>query len=831
MGLKVWFPFDGRYTSVKNRGQQLLNWSTSGLTAVAEGGKTGGCYSFNGSSSHLTYTGFSAAGLSEMTVCLWVNPATTGASNTNGIFAFNYTGSYYQFTVRSGSLYIRDNSANYNGTAQTYSIGTIDANVWTHLAFVYDHGTLRMYKNGEQIGTDATIGGTALNATQLTYVGKASSSSYYYNGKLCDFRVYDNSLSAKEIKEVSKGLIVHFPLDNIGSLGSRLSSVKYNNRISNGDFSAGTSGWQTLTNASWSVSDGILKVSKANSGSGLIGGTVRSTATSFVTDHLYYIKTVSRVVGSGANLGAFSGFSSSTGSVNNNSQIQVYSEEWTEASVVTSPYASGNRLMFRSGTSDSAAGTAAECKFYMCVDLTNAFGSGKEPTKKECDVIFAGYGWKYKAYSADDSVDMTSALTDCSGFGNDASVIVEDDTQPAMSLVADTSRNECSTCFDGKTVFSAPSPTTEAKSVSFWFKCPNEIQQKFALFVDYKSGIGFGFGTNYVICSVNTTANSFSKSLFTAGNWYHVVIVNPGTSPSNATRKLYVNGTEATGVSTNSWTVTVDALEIGGRSTNLTGYPPFDGYISDFRMYAAPLSADQVKELYDTSAWIDNLGDVSAIMLREGKSWPTRTVNAYAESPQVEASGILRTENLIESSQYLMVDNGSVFLKILDHNNPASNMFTENNCWLNDSENLYSCLDILRTGDIFRGAEEFEFYSTEKLTSSSTETAVRWIQTSNPATMSSATGFSIVSGAASHLTNGLANAGTNGCFDISGSNWWCCCGAYETYQGGIPGFNGVVTTGYLKLWVKLPDEVVKGSADDIAKFFKKSVYARHFYEV
>ena len=828
MGLKVWFPFDGRYTSIKNRGQQTLSWSSSGLTAVAEGGKTGGCYSFNGSSSHLTYTGFSTAGLSEMTVCLWVNPATTDASNTNGIFAFNYTGSYYQFTVRSGYLYIRDNSVNYNGTAKKYSIGTIDANIWTHLAFVYDHGTLRMYKNGEQIGTDATIGGTALNATQLTHVGKASSSGYYYNGKLCDFRVYDNSLSAKEVKELSKGLIVHFPLDNIGSLGSRLSSVKYNNRIYNGDFSAGTSNWTTFSNCNWSVSDGVLTVSKASSSGA--GGTVRSTASTFNTSHLYYIKTVTRVTGTGSGRGVFTGFASSSNTVNSNSQIQVYSENWTETSVVTSPTTTSARLIIRSGTSDSAAGVAAQCKFYMCVDLTNAFGSGNEPTKEECDAIFAGYGWDYMAYDADYSIDLSSDLHDCSGYCNDAEL----DVGNPLSLVKDTRRNEYSTVFDGSTVFSAPSPTTEAKSVSFWFKCPESIQTKFALFVDYKSGLGFGFGTSVVGVSTNYSATAFAKTLFTAGNWYHVVIVNPGTSPSNSTRKLYVNGEEATGLASSSntyWTQNTEDLQIGGLAYNMTNYPAFNGYISDFRMYAAPLSADQVKELYDTSAWIDNLGDVSAVMLREGKSWPTRTVNTYDESPQVEASGILRTENLIESSPYLMVNNGSVFLKILDHNNPASNIFTANNCWLNNSGNLYSCLDILRTSDIFKGAEEFEFYSTEKLTSSSTETSVRWIQTSNPATTSSATGFSLVSGTASYLTAGLANAGTKGCFDISGSTWWCCCGAYNQYKGGVPGFNGVVTTGYLRLWVKLPDEVVKGSADDIAKFFKRSVYARHFYEV
>ncbi len=826
MGLKIWLPLNGNTDNIGLSDQiNFTNYNSSAIS-WSDSGKIGKALSLNG--------GCKKAPLNfdlgnAVSASCWVyytaRPSTndwmfsfgtsSGTANTSlGLLTYNT-----YITVCIGGLY-----ANW-----TY---TLETGKWYHFCVTWNGSVATLYKDGEPVFTSTALNdGTKTSTTYFCLGGNCSSTPTVgtrMKGMLNDVRVYDNCLSAKEVKELSKCLIVHFPFDNIGSLGSRLSSVKYNNRITNGDFSDGTSGWATFSNCNWFVSNGVLTVSK-DSGSG-VGGTVRSTAATFVTSHLYYIKSVTRVIGTGTGRGVFTGFASSSNTVSSNEQIQVYSDNWTEASVVTSPTTSSARLVIRSGTSDSPAGTAAQCKFYMCVDLTNAFTAGNEPTKEECDAIFAGYGWKYKAYDEDYSVDLSSSIHDCSGYCNDAELEVGN----PMSLVKDTRRNEYSTVFDGNTVFSAPSPTTEAKSASFWFKCPSSIQEKFVAFIDYKSGLGFGFGTSVVGVSTNHSATAFSKSLFTAGNWYHVVVVNTGTSPSNSTRKLYVNGEEATGLASSSntyWTQNTDDLQIGGRSYNMTNYPAFDGYISDFRMYAAPLSADQVKELYGTSAWIDNLGGVSAIMLKEGKSWPTRTVSGYDESPQIESAGILRTENFIESSPYLMVDSGSVFLKILDHNNPASNMFTANNCWLNNSENLYSCLDILRTGDIFKGVEEFEFYSTEKATSSSTETSVRWIQTSNPATTSSATGFSLVSGAASHLTNGLANAGTNGCFDISGSTWWCCCGAYDTYQGGIPGFNGVVTTGYMRLWVKLPDEVVKGTADDIAKFFKRSVYSKHFCEV
>ena len=44
--------------------------------------------------------------------------------------------------------------------------------------------------------------------------GWSYSVAYKYIGDVNDVRVYDNCLSAAEIKEIAKGLVLHYPLNN-----------------------------------------------------------------------------------------------------------------------------------------------------------------------------------------------------------------------------------------------------------------------------------------------------------------------------------------------------------------------------------------------------------------------------------------------------------------------------------------------------------------------------------------------------------------------------------------------------------------------------------------
>ena len=59
------------------------------------------------------------------------------------------------------------------------------------------------------------------------------------------------------------------------------------------------------------------------------------------------------------------------------------------------------------------------------------------------------------------------------------------------------------------------------------------------------------------------------------------------------------------------------AAEAAGSATTPYGTPAFKGLMSDVRIYSTALSADDVLELYHTSAFIVNDGTVYAYELEE----------------------------------------------------------------------------------------------------------------------------------------------------------------------------------------------------------------------
>lgn len=57
----------------------------------------------------------------------------------------------------------------------------------------------------------------------MAYSYTNTSAYFPLNGQLNDVRIYDNILSAKEIKEIAQGLILHYKLDGFnGGVGDNL---------------------------------------------------------------------------------------------------------------------------------------------------------------------------------------------------------------------------------------------------------------------------------------------------------------------------------------------------------------------------------------------------------------------------------------------------------------------------------------------------------------------------------------------------------------------------------------------------------------------------------
>jgi len=122
-------------------------------------------------------------GSSDFTVDCWIKRAAAGV--THGICMFNVTSIGLGFYVFSNNLLcaiIRKDPTNYSAN----STGTIGTD-WTHVAFVRDGNTLRLFINGTADGTKDVTGITADDPTGVAMIGKYS--TFFFNGWIDEFRV------------------------------------------------------------------------------------------------------------------------------------------------------------------------------------------------------------------------------------------------------------------------------------------------------------------------------------------------------------------------------------------------------------------------------------------------------------------------------------------------------------------------------------------------------------------------------------------------------------------------------------------------------------------
>lgn len=255
---------------------------------------------------------------------------------------------------------------------------------------------------------------------------------------------------------------------------------------------------------------------------------------------------------------------------------------------------------------------------------------------------------------------------------------------------------------------------------------------------------------------------AWRSATFQNGNFYCGNVGN--------TYKVYVDGVEsyqpirdgnwhhycAVGINFSTWT----SLYLNRYLTTSNAYN-FTGLLNDFRIYDYALSAADVLRIYQNK----NIYEIPISLDTPTPSLP-------------------------------------LWIKVLHHNVPSSNLFTTANCKKNTADNLYSRLGIYFNSTIFkRWNDKYEFLGKEKLESGSTEQNYQWRQLSSP-TASTISGFeSIKNTNSSPKMIGLKNNNAYATFH-NGSSWWCACGCYSAYLGGIPGFGDVVKSGYLDLYAR-----------------------------
>lgn len=83
--------------------------------------------------------------------------------------------------------------------------GTLPLSQWVHCAGTYDGSVQKLYINGALVGASNWVGAVDFDADFIAegLGGKSSDSSYRFNGKIDDVRVYNRALSAQEIEKLS----------------------------------------------------------------------------------------------------------------------------------------------------------------------------------------------------------------------------------------------------------------------------------------------------------------------------------------------------------------------------------------------------------------------------------------------------------------------------------------------------------------------------------------------------------------------------------------------------------------------------------------------------
>lgn len=586
MSLQVWLPLTKDLRQQGLSSATIINNGASTNTA----GKLGGCYSFNGSSNYLYTTGQGYFG-NNYSFAAWVYTTSTSATQTIGCIR-TAVGSGFSLFLIGGKLRIDPGGNNVQWTTSY----TYPANTWFHLVVTYDGTTVKYYINGEYKQSYTTMISSTYWGNTLSFgASQANGSSYgnYLNGRLNDIRVYNHCLSPMEVKELAKGLVLHYPLNRQGWGQENL-----------------------VWNSNWNVHSTTPPESWVNWGS----PPTREIVTIDGKNWLHIISNTTQFQGYSQNWTKRNGVGELTANTKMtvsftaklataasiapigihwcNSSGTIVTQNWTTTALTTSP----KRYSF-------TYTTPADCVAFniMVGDNTN---TAHEVWITDIKLEFGEIATPWCPNSSDvlaTTMGLNSTTEyDCSGFCNNGT------RTGTFTWTSDTPKYAVSTQF-GSTSTKIQLPIMDfsgmANSYTFaWWQyntstgnMPWGFSNGNRLNVYHTSPLcwntGDGSSNQFKNGSTTITPASVQNA------WHHMVVTGDGTST-----KLYIDGVYR-GTATTYKALTGTQIWISGWDSG-TSYTFNGSKECDFRIYATALSASDVKSLYQNCATIDPDGTI-----------------------------------------------------------------------------------------------------------------------------------------------------------------------------------------------------------------------------
>lgn len=605
MSLQVWLPLRGDLTQ-----QGLSNSATSGSqtwnTTYNKLGK--GSYTCSSITS-FDFTELSGATNFSIAYWLYIDSSTTDYSNYADFWQVQMTSGSTTSVARdefraAGSTYdgvhavhmVKDASVGSN-TNTYYGFGnrTTAKDRWCHIVLTKDDSYCDVYEDGVRY-THRTNSNFESSLTYLTgkiWLGSSGCKGAY----LQDFRIYDHALSQMEIKQLSQGLVLHYPLNRGGwgqenllrgtpmSASDRTSSFVSNSSTDWTKYFRYYNGSTSIHTFSNDI-DTILLNSAANLG---VCFQRKATDINLDSSSYYTLSCEAKCTKSGAGLDiGLSYYNTSNTWIwrgGSNRKLFNNTTDWQKFTLTFKPDADTQYIDY-------------------CFTVYGAANGTDTFSIRHCKLEKGSVATPWCPNSSD-TLATTMGLNstteyDCSGFCNNG---IRTGT---FTWTSDTPKYECSTKFvsGSRISFDSQILTNNANAtLAAWVnlssytsnRCCICIWNGVYLTVDadgYLSGYAYGKSSaGYHKSSAKVPLNT----------WTHIACIW-----DNAGLNLYINGmldrTIACTGNFNSTSICYIGQEGSNRPTN--------GSISDLRVYATALSADDVKSLYQNSAYIDSSGNV-----------------------------------------------------------------------------------------------------------------------------------------------------------------------------------------------------------------------------
>lgn len=578
MSLLAWYPL---LSNGNNQGLDDVDLSTMG-TITYTTGKLGKSATFTGSAANCLHrAGFKLT--DKFTWSCW--------------FKINATTSTYQYILSEG----RDvgslgfNLGYYNSNISIWgylNIATINTGTWYHVAVTVDSDDkVRAYLNGKLVASRAYFTPDYAQSSDRFVIGKMSYSytvtnNYFpLNGQVCDVRIYDEVLSAKEIYEISKGLVLHYPFNSQYECGL---TNKYS-----GEYADGSASYTEFTKTALTTERGYnYKLSYTGTGSSAWKW-MRFPTFTFTAGKTYQYTCKVRI---NSNSGVVLGFRAARCVNDYATKVVNISEAdglWHEYSVyqtIPTSFTLGSSTVTSNPVLEfcTAAMTTSGTVYSIDFDL-------KDVQVVECD--------NYVPFIDNDMVSDT--IADCSGFGYNST------GRNNIVLSNDAVKYNGSYKFNGSSHILFNNPMNSSMTdftISAWVKLNATGRTETICTMRTAVGAGIAFfklSTNQFRLDdgVQTTFTSYTH---TSTDWTHVAVTRTASS-----KKLYINGElkqTATTVGDLSSIYTIGSI---GASTvsgiNFSNYT--NGNISDFRIYSTALNDEDIKALYNTKFSVDNQGN------------------------------------------------------------------------------------------------------------------------------------------------------------------------------------------------------------------------------